>query len=407
MIKPAYGQNCFSEIPNLVRGALGVQPAPALAQTALQGMPQQYDKVVLFFLDALGWRFVAERIEQYGFLRAAHTRGRITQLTSQFPSTTAVHMTTMQTGLEVGQHGHYEWFHYDPTCDEMICPLMFGLAGSGPETLRALNLRAEDVYPAEQFGAQLREAGVGITSFLEKSIVPSTYSQFATAGGNLIPYQTLAEGLSMLADCLQSDVGKQYYFFYYDGVDAVAHRFGPSAPAVSAEIDMLLTTLDRQLVQPLSGKANNTLILAFADHGQIDVDPTQTLYLDEDPAFAGLKDLIKRNQRGKLLVPAGSARDLFLHIQAGQIPAAEAILRAGLGELGQVHRTADLLAQGYFGQLPVSPRLLARLGDLVVLPRPGQMIYWHESGKFEQKFRGHHGGLTPEEMLIPLIALPL
>ena len=32
---------------------------------------------------------------------------------------------------------------------------------------------------------------------------------------------------------------------------------------------------------------------------------------------------------------------------------------------------------------------------------------WYEPGKFEQKYYGHHGGLTPQEMEIPLLALEL
>ena len=44
---------------------------------------------------------------------------------------------------------------------------------------------------------------------------------------------------------------------------------------------------------------------------------------------------------------------------------------------------------------------------LVVLPNAGESIWWYERGRFEQRFRGHHGGLTAEEMLVPFAALPL
>jgi hypothetical protein len=82
-------------------------------------------------------------------------------------------------------------------------------------------------------------------------------------------------------------------------------------------------------------------------------------------------------------------------------------LTQALAGKAEVHRTADLLQEGIFGPLPVSEALLARLGNLVVLPYNGEAVTWYEKGKFEQKYRGHHGGLTPQEMLIPLLAYPL
>jgi hypothetical protein len=70
-----------------------------------------------------------------------------------------------------------------------------------------------------------------------------------------------------------------------------------------------------------------------------------------------------------------------------------------------VRLTGELVAEGVFGA--AGPGLLERIGDLVVLPGPGGTVWWREPGRFEMRFRGHHGGLSPEEMLIPLAALPL
>jgi hypothetical protein len=34
----------------------------------------------------------------------------------------------------------------------------------------------------------------------------------------------------------------------------------------------------------------------------------------------------------------------------------------------------------------------------------GEAVYWHEPGRFVQHLRGQHGGLSPQEMEIPLVA---
>ena len=33
-----------------------------------------------------------------------------------------------------------------------------------------------------------------------------------------------------------------------------------------------------------------------------------------------------------------------------------------------------------------------------MLPYAGESVFWYEAGRFEQRFRGAHGGLSPEEM---------
>jgi hypothetical protein len=63
-----------------------------------------------------------------------------------------------------------------------------------------------------------------------------------------------------------------------------------------------------------------------------------------------------------------------------------------------------LVAAGAFGPA-VSDGVRERLANLVVLPHPGEAAYWFEAGRFEQRFRGQLGGLSPDEMEIPLVSL--
>ena len=54
----------------------------------------------------------------------------------------------------------------------------------------------------------------------------------------------------------------------------------------------------------------------------------------------------------------------------------------------------------YAATTPVDP-----LVREAMLPYLGESAFWYEKGVFEQHYYGHHGGLTPEEMLIPLVAM--
>ena len=76
-------------------------------------------------------------------------------------------------------------------------------------------------------------------------------------------------------------------------------------------------------------------------------------------------------------------------------------LAARLDGIAEAWLTADLVAAGLFGA--AGPKLLARLGEVAVLPHLGEAVYWRGGGRFQQTFLGQHGGLTPDEMEIPLV----
>jgi hypothetical protein len=156
--------------------------------------------------------------------------------------------------------------------------------------------------------------------------------------------------------------------------------------------------------QKLAGRLNNTLFIMTADHGLAEVDPQATVYINRDPNFSGIERFIKTNRHDQLLVPAGSPRDMFLHIKESRLDEAQQFLATRLTGKADVCRVETLIEQGYFGPQPVSDIFLGRVGNLVILPYVGEAVWWYEENRFEQKFYGHHGGLTRQEMEIPFLA---
>jgi hypothetical protein len=113
---------------------------------------------------------------------------------------------------------------------------------------------------------------------------------------------------------------------------------------------------------------------------------------------------LKQDRQGKPIAPAGSPRDFFLYVRDELLEEAQAFLTRRLAGRAAVYRTADLIGSGFFGAAPVSDAFLGRVGNLVVLSYRGESVWWYEKDRFEQNYFGHHGGLTPQEMEIPLLA---
>ena len=112
------------------------------------------------------------------------------------------------------------------------------------------------------------------------------------------------------------------------------------------------------------------------------------------------------NRDGQPLAPAGSSRDMFLHIKDAYLDQAQAFLQQALAGHAEIYRVQQLIEQGFFGPTSPSAAFMSRVGNLVILPYAHETVWWYEKGRFEQKFYGSHGGLSRAEMETLLLALP-
>ncbi len=408
--RPLYDSYCFSRLPDTVAYLLGSDEAraAALPAAALAGLARPCDAVVLLFLDAFGWDFF-QRFADLPLLNDVLSRGRAIRITAQFPSTTAAHVTCIHTGLPVGQSGVYEWQYYDPHVGAVIAPLPFSFAGDkARETLAAAGVRPDAVFPpGPTFYERLAAAGVASFVFQPEGYIRSTASIRLLRGRTAaFGYRTLPEGLTNLAQHLLARPAgaRHYYLLYVDLIDAIGHRYGPDSAQFAAEVEAACTAVRRCLVESTRGHAGNTLLLMVADHGQVRTDPATTVYLNE--ALPDLADYLRPGRDGRPIPFAGSARDLFLHVRAGRLEELQERLERLLEGRAEVWPVQELIAEGLFGR-SVGPRLLERVGDLALLPYAGETVYWREEGRFGMDKRGHHGGLTPQEMDTGLYVLPL
>jgi hypothetical protein len=88
-------------------------------------------------------------------------------------------------------------------------------------------------------------------------------------------------------------------------------------------------------------------------------------------------------------------------VRPGQMEAVhETLLRTWPNQLNLLDPaySAEL---GLFGPGEMHPHLLDRLGDLLVAWRGNAYLWWANK---HNRLLGRHGGLHPEEMLVPLLA---
>ena len=387
--RPEQGRRCFDQLPATIERMLtGAGDRPALDEPLLT---ERFDRVVFVYFDAFGWTFLDRHAEHPLFARA-RSEGLLTQLTAQFPSTTTAQVTTIHSGLPVAEHGLYEWHVYEPSLDRLVTPLLFAFAGDGTRGTLLGQIDPDELFPTDSIYARLAASGVCSTVVLPASIAGSAPNIALLRGTDVLPFATAKEGLSVAAAALGG--GAAYAHVYLDELDSLMHAVGTDDPAV----DVVTTTIldDVHAARFPAG----TLVLLTADHGMSPVDPDRTVYVNE--LWPELAAHLETGADGKPLAPAGSCRDLFLHARDGEVEAVCAGLAERLDGVADVVPVAELIEEGIFAE--PSPRLSARLANVVVLPRYGEGVYWHEPDRFVQRLHGQHGGLSPQEMEIPLVA---
>ncbi len=143
-------------------------------------------------------------------------------------------------------------------------------------------------------------------------------------------------------------------------------------------------------------------MLVTADHGHVDTDPERNVDLTD---FDALEDGLERDPDGEPIRYAGSPRNVHLHLRDGTVERVREELTDRLD--ARVFRRETVLEGDLFGDCAPSETFRRRLGDLVVSHRELGVWYGGAYEPDELDLVGMHGGLHPDEMLVPFAACRL
>ncbi len=381
---------CLSHIPGTILELFGQKSNQSLPHDVLIDKNKTYDKVVLFVIDAFGYSFFEKYYEQSSFLKQVVANGVVSKLTTQFPSTTTANITTLLTGLPVSQSGVIEWFYYEPKIDDVYSPLLYKKAKD--ETL--LEISADEIIPTQNLFSKLK---VKSYAFQYNTYNKGPYSHYMQRNCTTVDFNDLEDGLKKLNGILKKKQ-KAFCYFYHSDFDSICHQFGPNAKETEDCILSILKQFDQFFEENVF---DNTLFIITADHGQTSVDKKQAVYINLQ--YPEILPFLKKNKKGKFLIPCGSFRDMFLHVKKDAIEFVYQYLKEKLRKKAEVYKIEQLIDLGVFGHNQPSKTFLERIGDIAILAYKDQAIWWYEENKFYVKHEGMHGGLTKEEMEIPFL----
>ena len=404
---PFYDKYCLSNVPGLILSLFGVKPRRALPDWAIKANLEieNVDKVVLILLDGLSYnRWPLGR--ESPFFTLLIKEGVVFPITSVFPSTTTAALTTVNTGLTPQEHALLEWYMYFEELDEVVATILFSPLGEKyPDRLMEVGVSPNMLFGGRTLYQKLRGEGIVSFSFLSSLYASGVYSRRLHRGSELIPFINFSDLVVALRKMLEKASDPAFFYVYWDAIDAMEHRYGPGGEEQDLELSALSFLLRTELLSKVKRRvAKETLLLVTSDHGQVKVDPQGTVYLNR---YRRVLRNLKKGRRGEPIPPTGSSRDVYLHVEPDKLEETLELLSKKLRGKAKVVKTFEALRSGLFGIGKVNKKFYSRAGDLLILPLNGRTVWYKYPKQKKAEFRGHHGGLSEEEMLIPFGAVTL
>lgn len=392
---PAYAEGTFADVPTSALAKLNGEFEDTLPERAFAGVDTGAEHVVVLVLDGLGWDQWARDRREAPFLQTLTEQGRVTPLTSIYPSETAAAITTLHTGVKPIEHGLLGWHAYLREIDESVFTLPFETRDGDPVTDEHPDAGADLLYKADSLSVPAEAAGIDTYGLQPASHVESVYTKSTYGPATLLTYDSLPSFAVSLRHHIESTTGPAYTVAYVPHIDTVAHRVGTEADAYRATVSAIGHVLERELVDRLDPEtAAETLLLTTADHGHLDTGPHTRVDLEAD--LGGVAEYLERDPSGEPIPPQGGPRNVQFHVRDGQVPALRKHLETSMPCL--TFDREEYLDRGLFGPGDPSPAFERRAPDLVAVHLDSAV--WDDPEGLQHV--GVHGGLTRAEMLIPL-----
>lgn len=336
--------------------------------------------VLLWIIDGLG----------YNYLRAHPGAAQLNRslrgsVSSVYPPTTTSAITTLLTGDAPQQHGLTGWHMYFRELDTILAVLpgrsRDGVFGRGAATVDMAALLGHVPF-ADRIG-------VAAGTVVPAAIARSGFNLAHLGRARLYGYEGLDGLLDSIATALCRD-GCRFVHAYWPGLDGIGHMQGIHSAAAHhhlLELERTFTHLCERL------RGTDTLIIVCADHGQIDTSPDSRLDLDDHPALRAL-----------LVRPlCGEPRSVYCYLQAGCAREFDHYAASALHGVARALPAALLLEQHWFGPGAAHPELARRIGDRVLLMQSNYTLKDWLPQEQRVTLVGAHGGLSMDELQVPLI----
>ncbi|MHA2424142.1 MAG: alkaline phosphatase family protein [Candidatus Thorarchaeota archaeon] len=337
------------------------------------------DNVILMIVDGLGYNYLKDF--KLDTLLAKSIKS---SMSSVFLPSTGSAISTFFTGYAPQQHTVTGWYVYLKEYGLVSRFLPFSSAIDW-------NVLGTDISNSVGVVPILPNMERDHYVILGNEIIDSVYTRYMSGNANRLGYTNLSELFSQIRVAVTSSE-KSYIHAYWPQLDAIAHMLGMYSPEAKDH----LHTFDKALqifLEDLEG--TNTSLIITSDHGFNDVAADNSIFTREHPKL----------MESLRLPLCGDTRSAYCYVRPSKTRDFEKYISDNLEDICDIHQSQSLIDDQWFGIHEPNPRLLERVGDYVLTFKAGYAIVNCFPGLEPAMMLGHHGGITSDEMLVPLIVI--
>lgn len=351
-----------------------------------QGILADSTKLVLFVIDGLGYDFLVKHGQETIFNE--YLRGK---LSSVFPTTTASAMLSYYTGEAPKNHGIPAWFTYLRQIGMISTILPF------TPRIKNMSLTEFGVNPQEiyTFHSHFDDLEVKQHIFNPNEFEGTPLTNKIAKYRNNNWYTDLHGLFSSLDEIMcQKSNESQFIFVYWHKIDELAHNHGINHQKTKDHLKEL-DQYFRKYIPKWKVEDPFSRVIISADHGLIDIPKENQLNLEQFPSL----------YHSLILPLSGEARVPFFYVRSDQVEEFKNQIQYSFKGLGKLFSRKEILESELMGLFNIHPELPMRLGDYLFVFEEPYVLKDTLLGQQRSEMVGHHGGLSFEELFVPLIVI--
>lgn len=382
MYKPEYQRRSILNLISSIGITLGYRSKYKPLRLLDSSDLKDAKNIVLIIIDGLGYEFLMKNGK--GTIFNENIKGK---MTTTFPSSTSAAIPSLMTGLSSQEHGMTGWYMYLKELGSSVIPLPFT-----PRLNNELKL-GKLIDISKIFNIKPFVNNINAKPYLVQGneILNSYFTIVAAGKSKRIGYNTMEGFFRAIKKIIFSNSRRKYIYAYYPEHDSLCHKYG----STNKKILNHFKKLNKKLVSFLKSiEGTNTILIITSDHGIIDVPASKRIKLDDHPKL-----------RETLILPlCGEHRFAYCYVKPSKEKEFVKYVKTKLKHCCNLYKSEDLLRRGYFGLFEIHERFRERIGDYVLIMKDNWGIY--DKLVYQKKYSYHigdHGGLSKEELYVPLI----
>ena len=367
------------DLVRLVMKSLNCKTTNRMDFRPIPYLPEPIKSPILFVLiDGLGMH-LQNMWPKGGFFNTYFT----TEINSVFPSTTSCALCSVATGYWPANFGITGWNTHLPIYQKSVALLPYVHQNTEDNFEEVIT----DILPLSSLFPLIPR---GSATILPSSNIKGIYSSWFTGGTPTYGYQNHKDIPELVKTIFTTDA--QFIYIYLPMVDHVQHFSG----VFSDETKKYIYLIDELLIDIHASLAGKVSIIATADHGQVEVSSKRQYYWDENHF---LRTMLSAP-------PSGEPTQPIFHVIKGQENKFKNRFNELYGDDFFLVPSLDLLYAGFLGREGYLHDMKNRLGTYTAIGKAeAAAIIYIESNQKKKNFKGHHGGIRPAEMAVPIFFL--